>query len=364
MKYKFPILIFILLFCQTSGALGQISTFLRFTSTFEMKVENLYELTIMNSLSETQCEMRVQVKLNGKNVYDSKTKRFQIIKGSQNKSLIDFEIVSEKFPAGEISNHLSNYREFPYGNYEICYEFFNPNTFESLGENCEWRLVEPATPILLTFPSDESVITTLNPILNWMPPSPISKFGFKYEVKVVEILGSQSKQEAIRRNSPMLRQDGIQELSFFYPLNAMNLENHKSYAWQVVAPSNRKLDSEVFRFRVELDSNLFEEKIVFNENFIVLNGSEQNAGLNIKNQLRIVLPVSNRIPTISYEIFDLNGKQVLENNSDFINSVGDNKFILSLTQIKQLKSKTYYQIRIHYPGQKQENTLAFRFFSM
>lgn len=145
------------------------------------------------------------------------------------------------------------------GNYNICYTLSGVD--EKLGvpssEACLNTAVEPLSPPQLISPSDTSMVETVYPAFNWIPPAPLSMFSdLKYELLIVEMKDGQSAYDAIQRNAPLYIQRYMEAPFLLYPSSAKTLDKGKQYAWQVVAKNGAAYaqKTEVWRFRIKKDA--------------------------------------------------------------------------------------------------------------
>ena len=355
-------IIFFLLLIQISALKSQVTASLNYFNPYQINVEDFYQISVINSGSETQFDLEVTISTSGVLVYKSFVKNVEIPRGSKTFTYTGLTIKSEEFPPNKYLKNLQTYRQFTTGVYEVCYLFTTVNTKEPQGENCDEREIVSMTPILLNTPDQNAKVNSTSPIFIWIPPTPLPKSGINYQVKIVEILPRQSEFEALTRNPAIFKGEYFNSLTFNYPNNAIPLQNKKSYAWQVINPENRKIDSEIWKFTIDIDSGFLEEKIVMNENFIIPDGNGSPSTLNIKNQIRILIPEAGKVNKIDVRIYDVNQNKIEVSNNDFINSVGNNKFILDLFKILELKGKNYYTIIIKTPGGKQDYKIFFRYF--
>ena len=97
---------------------------------------------------------------------------------------------------------------------------------------------ERVSPPTLVFPSKGETISG-EPKFSWLPPMPKPPELIIYKIKIVEIKGDESPDEALRTNKPHFEKDSLQEIYFQYPLSAPNFDAKKKYAWNVQA-LNRK----------------------------------------------------------------------------------------------------------------------------
>lgn len=355
-------IIFLLLFVQIFAVKSQVTASLNYFNPYQINIEDFYQISVINSGSETQFDLEVTITTSGVLLYKSFVKNIEIPRGSKNFTFNGFTIKSEEFPSNKFLKSLQTYRQFTTGVYEVCYLFTTVNTKEPQGENCDEREIVSMTPILLNTPDQNATVNSTSPIFIWISPTPLPKSGINYQIKIVEMLPRQSEFEALTRNPAIYKGEYFNSLSFNYPNNAIPLQNQKSYAWQVINPDNRKIDSEIWKFTINIDTGYLEEKILMNENFIIPDEKGSLSNLNINNQIRILIPESGKVSKLDITIFDVNQKKVELNQTEFINNIGSNKFIIDLFKISELKSKNYYTIIIKTPGGKQDYKIFFRYF--
>lgn len=107
--------------------------------------------------------------------------------------------------------------------------------------------VEITSPPVLGSPAEvETIPQQQAPTFNWLPPTP-APGDVNYSLKIVEVLGSQSSDEAMQRNLSWFEKGDISATSFTYPTAAKRLEPGNKYAWSVEANGVR---SEVFSFNI------------------------------------------------------------------------------------------------------------------
>jgi len=110
--------------------------------------------------------------------------------------------------------------------------------------------------IKLVSPANSETLKNQTTTFNWtIFPTPGDYDGDGYfKIKIVEIKGDESPEQAFKGNKPFFEKDSLRALSFDYPSNAPKLKPGKNYAWQVQAyNSRRKSDdgnatSEVWKF--------------------------------------------------------------------------------------------------------------------
>jgi hypothetical protein len=93
--------------------------------------------------------------------------------------------------------------------------------------------------ISLTTPVNGAVLNeNETPTFKWahtrQQPGPAST----YKIRIIEIKGDQSPDEAFRTNKPFFEKDSIDALFFKYPANAERFQKGKRYAWGITASRN------------------------------------------------------------------------------------------------------------------------------
>jgi hypothetical protein len=170
----------------------------------------------------------------------------------------------------------------PVGEYLVCYRLFdNEGKKTLLVSECVKVIAEPLSPPLLVQPGNKSVVPDARPLLSWTPPSPVYMFSaLSYDIIVSPLYPKQSPEEALQRNIPVMTTSSLQN-SVLYPPTYTNLEQGKTYAWQVVAKDAGRLGgkSEVWTFSIMPDSVA---KIISGTPYVEL--SRQDAELAVLQQ--------------------------------------------------------------------------------
>lgn len=152
---------------------------------------------------------------------------------------------------------------WPSGDYRLCiWSVCITGDCDGAGQNagsteqpaCTNIHIENPTPLLLSYPIDNSEIEETRPNYNWIPPAPVAASGsLNYTMTLVEILDGQSKSDALAINRPLIEWPGITNPMLMHPSDIPDLEPGKSYAWQVQAYIGQTYfgKSEQWRFKVK-----------------------------------------------------------------------------------------------------------------
>jgi len=137
--------------------------------------------------------------------------------------------------------YASGYKEYiirtgkvPEGNYTVCIYVIDARTNQELGDDCFNSVVRfPESPRLIS-PKDKASVKGKHPVFTWTPPVPVPPGEHvEYNLKIVEVLKGQTKEEAIRSNIPWFTEQKIKRTSLVYPTRARSFESGITYAWQI-----------------------------------------------------------------------------------------------------------------------------------
>lgn len=152
---------------------------------------------------------------------------------------------------------------YPSGQYRICIwstcvtaDCDGAGEYAGSIENpvCVQVNVENPTPLLLSYPGDNSEIEETRPVYTWIPPAPVSGIGgLNYKMVLVEMMEGQSKSDALAMNRALIEAEGLPNSVFSHPADIDALEEGKWYAWQVQAyvGSTYIASSEQWKFKVK-----------------------------------------------------------------------------------------------------------------
>lgn len=126
----------------------------------------------------------------------------------------------------------------PIGSFIVCYDFLILK-YNKLVQECQQITIPPLGPLLLNQPSDGAELSALQPLFNWLPPMPVNSLhNLRYELRLTEILPSQSAADAIHDNIPLAAIRNIAATNFQYTQSYPALSTNTQYAWQIVAFNN------------------------------------------------------------------------------------------------------------------------------
>ncbi|WEK34070.1 MAG: hypothetical protein P0Y53_16405 [Candidatus Pseudobacter hemicellulosilyticus] len=144
-----------------------------------------------------------------------------------------FNKSSFNFFSNALSAIAGQTRNLPAGEYSFCFTFFPDSKSGEDYENCFDGTVQPLVPLTLITPSHLDTICDKRPVLSWQPPIPFSA-GMRFRLMLTEKVKGTAI-ESLLTNRPLLFLDNISGVSLLYPATHPELQEGKTYCWQVIA---------------------------------------------------------------------------------------------------------------------------------
>lgn len=143
------------------------------------------------------------------------------------------------YDAGVLQQAVSSGGFFPPGTYNVVYNVFGKakdGDFTLLAEESMQAKIDVMWPPILLWPDDGATLTDTYPNLTWTPAFSSSFTGIiTYDLKLVQILKGQSKEQAIQSNPAYLTKNSLPNTFYPYAAADPQLETEYTYAWQVTA---------------------------------------------------------------------------------------------------------------------------------
>jgi len=215
----------------------------------QLRAADLWKLTL-NNTTRTTYSIRLEGTLDEADEGRVATGNSGIISLPPGTKAITYDDVklggSVNFKAGTWRETFTRTGNAPSGEYTICI-YVKTEAGDELGRDCIQQSIEITSPPMLVSPADgETIPEGQTPIFTWLPPTPAPR-DVKYSLKIVEVLGNQSPNEAMQRNRAWFEKKDIRTTTLTYPLSARKLEAGKRYAWSV---ESNGIWSEVFSFTI------------------------------------------------------------------------------------------------------------------
>jgi len=243
---KILFLIFGILLCANLSY-GQVTAVLRQPPPFQFKASDLWRVSLTNTGTPVTIYMKAIVRKSGAALVEATSSVFTLnttlaptIVNASSISPIDL-----KKNSSEIDDAFKSTGSLPSGKYNICVYVYSSGTNTLLSEYCLDIEVLQTIKGELISPRDKDEVSTMFPVFNWMPPSPITPGNnITYEINIVEILERQTAYYAMTANPFIYSKKNISTGLFQYPVAALPLENEKRYAWRIKTYLNGNLLSE------------------------------------------------------------------------------------------------------------------------
>jgi hypothetical protein len=242
---------------------------------------------------------------------------------------------------------------YPSGNYTVCiWSACSSPDCDGLGESagyieqpvCTNIQIENPTPLLLSYPTDNSEIIEIRPTYTWIPPAPVaSSAALNYTMTLVEIYEGQTKSDALAINRPLIEWTGISNPILMHPSDLPALEEGKSYAWQVSAYVGQTYfaKSEQWKFKVYKDT-LDLKNVPRAQSYIEISGQSGASIFYAVGKLNLKYVVRLKSGTILLSIMDNSGTSINFHSNEFHIKPGDNRLIIDLeSELKFIHGKTY-----------------------
>jgi len=315
----------------------------------------LWNISVINTSGNditAKLQLTVTDQTNKQRVFTAITRNFNMPKGVKQLRSSDLLPIDYTGSNTLYNIDMSPNGFLPVGNFVFCYSIIEQNASkEMVSEECVEAQVEALAPPMLISPSDHEQLEIPSPLFVWSPPTPRNLFtNLQYELRVAEVMGTQSAGDAIQQNIPLLVQQNIFTTNFQYPLSLPKLDTSKLYAWQIVAKNSVAAvgTSEAWLFRIKKaspDSIKLKTKAVYFTRLgrepgtpAIANGSLYFAYLNETNTNTAML-----------RLFDVTGSKMNElhvENPDQPLRFGENFITLDLKGISGIVRDHYYLLEL------------------
>lgn len=315
-------------------------------------INDLYRLNVVNNSSEyKKVHLLASIKNGSQVVYSGKTAEIDLIPGMNQINPYKLFWDYQNYLSNGFESFVKGTGTFPAGSYTGCITIlYNNNEIKTICLEYNSRLLSPPT---LVFPVNNHKIQTLKPVLSWLAPVPSVPNAITYNLKLVRVEKDQRPEEAIGRNQSYFTLNDIELTSLLYPPNALPLEFHQTYAWQVEAMVDGLQigKSQVWSFTPDRKED-FVTKRIENQPYLDLNRSQNLDVLTLIQELNIKYEARGR-GVISLDIRNANGEKVELKKREYRTKRGDNLIKVILKEYKEIKHEELYALTIHLQDQKR-----------
>ncbi|MFN8367593.1 MAG: hypothetical protein U0Y96_10215 [Candidatus Kapaibacterium sp.] len=221
----------------------------------QMRLADLWRVTLINT---TQQPKKIYLHGTGTEqrdglIVDAQTREFDLPPGTKVVTGSFVQPIKVNKSNDRYKNIITNTGTVPSGDYTICLDAVEVGTNIVLGRDCfEQRIEQMSPPVLVSPDNGESALDSL-PNFSWLPPTPLPiDIRVVYSLKIVEVLGVQTPQQAMISNPAHFENARILPTVFNYPISARQIASNKKYAWKIIAYSSDGYvigESEVWWFK-------------------------------------------------------------------------------------------------------------------
>ncbi len=224
-------------------------------------VEELFFVTIQDNRKDKKAFylQAIVSDQNNKQVFIGKSNRFALpVSGNLKLSPLNIDQylspVVYQFIHPTISKSVSLAGEFPQANYQICIKAIDADENTQLANYCYNVTSTNSNIIQLVSPYNHTAVDAEQPVFTWT--SGINQAQL-YDYVLVEIIGNQSSNEAIRLNKPIYEAKDLPTSVHVLPTH-ISLQKCKKYAWQIRSEGSNKsvAISEIFTFNSDCDNSV------------------------------------------------------------------------------------------------------------
>lgn len=261
-----------------------------------------------------------------------------------------------QFSSSALRELFFNYKKLPAGTYEYCVTIYPDGGSSDMGSNntnqCLYHQSDETFLINLVNPEDKAIINTYNPPLTWVANCPFAS-ELTYRVRVAEIKPGQNTQTAVSSNQPMYDERNIPQNTIIYPAYAKPLIANQPYAWTVDAYYKGILlgQAEAWQFTIKADTVPIAPPI--SRSYIDIKRENGTQQLYAAGQLKLKYVCNDRpLDSLTLHLYNDDNKEVKINTRSLNAVYGDNRYILDLTTIANLKDNNKYLLEIQTQGGK------------
>ncbi|RPI17741.1 MAG: hypothetical protein EHM58_08255 [Ignavibacteriae bacterium] len=253
MKKNYLILILAMLFflgLQFNSTLAQDQTIrisltrppvnkLNVSDLWKLDLENITNENLTIYLEGTVTEDKAGI------IVEGQSKVFVVKPGKTSYGYNDFKNGSVNWKNKKYQEAIVRTGNAPTGIYTICVTAKLESGEIAGQENCIEQNIEISSEqqVMLISPNDgEELDPDTSPAFMWN-----SGGSGPFDIRIIEIKGSESRDEAMKINRPFFEQKGIKGNSFQYPVTAPKFVEGKKYAWMVSSGTGI---SEVWAFNI------------------------------------------------------------------------------------------------------------------
>jgi hypothetical protein len=171
-------------------------------------------------------------------VMETRSKEFSVPKNGSitlyaNDKLFDAKSVNLR---GKIESKMQASNRIPDDDYDICCDLLEQPSQQVLSTSCSQFSIRAASAPMLIAPTDGETIMLQYPIFQWMPSRTTNRIEARYSLTVRPLRDSQTPIQSMTSGTvTVFKKTGISQPNLQMTTDAIELEDGKSYVWQVQA---------------------------------------------------------------------------------------------------------------------------------
>lgn len=258
-------------------------------------------------------------------------------------------------PVGVIVRHDHN---FPIGDYEYCFTLnFTDKGNDPIAEQCFRLQLVPFAQLNLIEPFNKDTICDKTPLLTWQPLLPgIS--GSAYQLVLSEVKKDQGAVEALNYNLPIVNQSHITATVLPYPAISKELEQGKTYAWQVTAYKEQTIlnRSEIWTFKVDCKDPKKKPQVITDDGYRDIEDLVKGNFYVAVAYLKFALTNPYQQKPLKYEISSLNSPaRKIKGLPKITLTRGKNKVLIDLFNTDSFTDGESYLLKLKLPDGSEKS---------
>jgi len=346
----------ILILLLLSGrAFGQV-TFQFLPEIYGRNIEGLLNCRIINpSGRKTGSLMLTVSERKSGTVMTVKTANFTLMPGVNSLPVAAVRGASFEFYNNPVAVIVRHDHDFPVGDYEYCFTI-NYAGGDIPSEQCfDYNLV-PLAQLHLIEPYDRDTLCNKKPLLTWQPLIPTVQ-GTTYQLVLAEVKNDQNAVEALNYNLPIINQSHILSPILTYPAIVPQLEDGKTYAWQVTAYKDQTIlnRSEIWTFREQCNEKK-KEPVLSDDGYRDIEDLVRGNYYIASGAIRFAVTNPYKEAKFKYQIETLNnpGKKI-KGLPKIVLATGKNKIMIDLANTDSFIDGYSYLMTVWLPDGTMKN---------
>ena len=228
----------LILLITSSSIFSQVTFRMKRAPLGQLRSADLWNATIINTGEAFTAYIYGSLTNNENSelIATGQTMTFEVKKGTTNFKISDLPRIPDisylsKDP--KYKKSFMNTGGAPPGDYKICCELRRTDNTVA-GEDCFAQKITGGDAPQLIAPRNDSELPgdNPNPVFTWMHTKAPGS-NQTYTLRIVELIGNQPPEEAMKRNKAFFEVEGISPTLFQYPSTASKFEEEKNYAWAI-----------------------------------------------------------------------------------------------------------------------------------